>query len=113
MDKVVYLTMLYDLYGELLTDKQKEFFELYHLDDHSLYEISVEFGISRQAVLNSVHRTEKLLLEYENKLHLLEKYRASKIAISEAIGNLKNISCACNSRNELDEIILSLNKLLE
>ena len=61
MDKILFFTMLYDFYGELLTDKQKEIFELYHLNDYSLYEIGSQFNISRQAVLDSIKRTEKSL----------------------------------------------------
>ena len=68
MDKILFLTMLYDFYGELLTDKQRETFELHYLNDLSLFEISSQYDISRQAVLDSLKRTEKSLLHYEEKL---------------------------------------------
>lgn len=65
--------MLYDLYQELLTDRQKQFTELYFQDDLSFAEIAEEFAISRQGVYEHIKRTEKLLDEYEDKLGLLEK----------------------------------------
>lgn len=113
MDKILYLTMLYDFYGELLTDKQKEFFELYHLNDYSLNEISIEFDISRQAVLNSVTRTEKLLLNYENKLELVEKYLNNKETISSSIKVLESVQHSCCSQKDLNVVISNLYRLLD
>ncbi|WP_250278847.1 YlxM family DNA-binding protein [[Clostridium] colinum] len=104
MDKILFLTMLYDFYGELLTDKQKEIFELYHLNDLSLYEISSQYNISRQAVLDSIKRTEKTLLHYEEKLSLIEKHLNQKKIIDKTINNIENIL----SSNSLDLFYVSL-----
>lgn len=105
MDKILFITMLYDFYGELLTDKQKEIFELYRLNDYSLYEISSHLNISRQAVLDSIKRTEKSLLHYEEKLSLVEKYLNQQKIVDKIINNIENIT-SNNSLN--DSLKLSL-----
>ena len=71
-------TLLYDFYGELLTEKQKEIYELFYQNDMSLSEIAAELDISRQAVRDQLKRTEKILSEYEEKLMLVEKFMANK-----------------------------------
>ena len=71
-------TLLYDFYGELLTDKQKEIYELFYQNDMSLTEIAGELDISRQAVRDQLKRTEKILSEYEQKLGLVERFMADR-----------------------------------
>ena len=61
------LVLLYDYYGDLLTDRQKECFELRHYQDLSLGEIAAELGISRQGVHDNLSRTEALLRHMEAK----------------------------------------------
>ncbi len=65
---------MYDFYADLLTEKQKQFAELYFHDDLSLGEIAEEFRISRQAVYEHIKRSEILLEEYERKLQLYSKF---------------------------------------
>ena len=60
MDEILHLTLLYDFYGELLTEKQKQVFDLHYQDDLSLSEIGEELSISRQAVRDQLKRTEKI-----------------------------------------------------
>lgn len=72
-EKNLQLAVLFDLYGELLTDTQKTMFDLYYNDDLSLAEISENTGITRQGVRDSIKRGEELLLAYEKKLGLAEK----------------------------------------
>ena len=69
-----YMSVLFDYYGELLTDKQKELFDLYFNEDLSLSEISEVVGISRQGVRDSIVRAETALREAEDKIGLVEKY---------------------------------------
>lgn len=78
MEKIFEQAMLYDFYGELLKDNQKEVFENYVLDNLSLSEIAEERGISRQAVHDMIKRADKALNDYENKLHLVSKFMAIK-----------------------------------
>ncbi len=83
MDKFYEITLLYDFYGELLTEKQKNVIELYYLNDLSLFEIADEYNITRQAVLDMLKRTEKLLKQYEDKLHLTKLYLERKRKLDE------------------------------
>ncbi len=64
---------LYDVYNQLLTDKQRDYFESYYYNDMSLSEISELKGVSRNAVFSSLKQIESTLNEYEEKLHLFEK----------------------------------------
>lgn len=68
------INMLFDFYGQLLTDKQRTFLEYYFHDDFSLGEIAAEFDISRQAVYEHIKRAEQTLEDCETKLHLLAKH---------------------------------------
>ena len=74
MEKFVEQGYLYDFYGELLTDHQKEVYEQFVLEDLSLGEIAREEGISRQGVHDLVKRCSQTLKGYEEKLHLVEKF---------------------------------------
>ena len=73
MDEVVYYNELYDLYGELLTEKQREYFEDYYFNNLSYAEMADDFDVSRNAIFKQVHIVTDKLVEYEDKLHLLEK----------------------------------------
>ena len=73
-DKRNELINLYDIYNSLLTDKQRLYFEEYYYNDLSLSEISENYDISRNAVFDQLNKVEKLLISYEEKLHLKEKY---------------------------------------
>lgn len=93
MEKILELTLLYDFYGELLTDKQKKICELYYLDDLSLGEISEQQGISRQGVHDTLKRSEKQLYYYENKLDLVSRFvnqRKNVENIIDIIDSLKD-----------------------
>ena len=74
MEKIVEQGLLYDFYGELLTEHQKKIYEdvVYH--DLSLAEIAAENGISRQGVHDMISRCSRILQEYEDKLHLVERF---------------------------------------
>ncbi len=62
------LAILFDFYGDFLTDKQKELFDLYHNEDLSLSEIAEYHSITRQGVRAGVDRAEEILLEFGKKL---------------------------------------------
>lgn len=78
MEKIVEQALLFDFYGELLTQHQKEIFEDHVLNDLSVSEIAAERGISRQGVHDMVKRCDKLLRGYEEKLHLIDKFLKTK-----------------------------------
>ena len=68
------MTMLYDFYGDLLTERQKEFFDLYYNEDLSLAEIAENYGITRQGVRDIIVRAEAALQEIEAKTGLIGRY---------------------------------------
>ena len=68
------MCLLFDFYGEMLTDKQKEMFDLYYNEDLSLAEISEHVGITRQGVRDSIVRAEHTLRDMEQRLGLVARY---------------------------------------
>ena len=73
MEKYVYLNILYDLYGELLTDKQRKYFESYYFNNLSYGEISEKYHVSRNAIYHQLQLIEKKLYFFEEKLKLYSK----------------------------------------
>ncbi|OFW77753.1 MAG: hypothetical protein A2201_06900 [Alicyclobacillus sp. RIFOXYA1_FULL_53_8] len=71
IEKVTRIGDLFDLYGTLLTTRQREMIELHYFDDWSLAEIAEQFGVSRQAVHDNLRRAEEQLESYEVALSLL------------------------------------------
>ena len=82
-DETVYRTMLFDFYGELLTDKQREYFDLHYNEDYSLGEIAEMTGISRQGVWDIIKRAEETLRKTEEKTRLVRRFREPQAAVAE------------------------------
>ena len=90
-----YMTMLYDFYGNLLTDKQKDLFDLYYNEDLSLSEIADNIGITRQGVRDGIMRSELLLRNTEDKLGLVKRYsniQVSLDSIQDAISEIARVN---------------------
>ena len=83
MDRILEQNLLYDFYGELLTEHQQRVYEDAVYNDMSLSEIAGEQGISRQGVHDLIKRCDKILQDYESKLHLVERFMAAKEKIGE------------------------------
>ena len=96
MKDILKSSLLYDFYGELLTEHQKEIYEDFILNDLSLGEIAQERGISRQGVHDLVKRCDKILNDYEEKLHLIERFSKTKADVQK-ICNLAD--CQNDSEN--------------
>ena len=73
MEKEVYLTILFDYYGKLLTEKQQKYFSYYYFDNLSLGEIKDNLNISRNAIHKQLKVIEEKLINYEKVLHIYEK----------------------------------------
>ena len=84
------LTILYDYYFSLLTDKQRKYFEDYYFNNLSLQEISENEKVSRNAVHNSLKEIEKKLNYYEENLKLYEKSKKIDNLIKDLDEDLKN-----------------------
>lgn len=78
----VEMCLLYDYYGNALTDKQKEIFELYYNEDLSLAEISMNLSISRQGARDSIIRSEEILRDYENRLGFVSRFYKINAALA-------------------------------
>ncbi len=83
MEKIYEQALLYDFYGELLTEHQRQVYEEAVYNDMSLGEIAQEEGISRQGVHDLIRRCDKILMEYEARLHLVERFTKAKEKIRE------------------------------
>ncbi len=72
--KTLRMNYLFDFYQSLLTNKQRNYLELFYLEDYSLSEIADTFNVSRQAVYDNIRRTGDLVEDYEKKLELYQKF---------------------------------------
>lgn len=102
------LCLLFDFYGEMLTDKQRELFDLYYNEDLSLSEIAEHAGITRQGVRDAVVRAEHTLTALEDKLHLVSRY--GKIdqhveALGQEIKMLSHINSNYMQNAEIGKIL--------
>ncbi len=76
------MAMLYDFYGDLLTERQKEFYDLYYNDDLSLSEIAENYDITRQGVRDIIIRAERTLEDVEEKTGLIRRYHSTKASLA-------------------------------
>jgi hypothetical protein len=97
MEEFVFLNNLFDCYGCLLTDKQRDYFCDYYQNDLTLGEIALNNGVSRNAIHNQLKETVKILKNYEEKLQLFEK-NGKILEIASKIDD-------ADIRNELERII--------
>jgi predicted DNA-binding protein YlxM (UPF0122 family) len=108
VDKILEISLLYDFYGSLLTNKQKDVIELYYGDDLSLGEISETIDISRQGVYDILKRSEKQLYYYEDKLKLVERFMEQKKKIKKAYELLDSLG----KSDKIDSIKKLLSEVL-
>jgi len=91
VDETLQNTMLYDFFSDLLTEKQKEYFDLYHNEDLSLSEIAESAGISRQGVYDIITRAENSLTDIEKKTGIIKKWIETRTELEQAIINGEKI----------------------
>ena len=112
MESKIELAYLYDFYGELLNEHQRQIYEDFVLNDLSLGEIAAEEGISRQGVHDLIKRCSKKLQDYEDKLHLVEKF----LRVKEDVAQIHTLAKQCKESHDesiLNEIETISNKILE
>lgn len=83
MDEVLKQSLLYDFYGELLTEHQRNVYEEVVQSDLSYSEAAEMFGVSRQGVHELIKRCNKILAGYEEKLHLVERFLRIRSSVQE------------------------------
>ena len=107
MDKLLEQSLLYDFYGELLTPHQRSIYESFVFEDLSLGEIAQQEGISRQGVHDLVKRCDKTLREYEEKLHLVQRFTDMKERI-EIIQKLSSGPLEPNTLKQIQNLSVEL-----
>ncbi len=96
------MALLYDFYGDMLTDRQKEFYDLYYNEDLSLAEIAENYGITRQGVRDVIVRAEAVLTELEDKTGIIKRFHQMQgqfAQIQEAV----EVIAQRNDRNWQDD----------
>ena len=109
MEDKIKLGYLYDFYGELLTEHQRSVYEMSINDDLSLSEIADSLSISRQAVHDMLKRCDRQLEEYEEKLHLVEKFMNVKADVLR----INELTSQAPSKDTLAEISQLSTSILE
>ena len=107
------MTMLFDFYGELLTERQKEFFDLYYNEDLSLAEIAENYGISRQGVRDVIVRAEAAMSEVEEKTHIIRRFHQSQAAIAAIDAAADKLLQAVNNRSYNDAMLDELARTIK
>ena len=108
------MAMLYDFYGDLLTDRQKEFYDLYYNEDLSLAEIAENYGITRQGVRDVIVRAEAYLTEVEDKTGLIRRFHTMKAQLKEVADCADRIYALNDSRfndQELEDLVQRIRAL--
>jgi len=105
IEKTVRMSLLFDFYGQLLTQRQQEFFTLYYDDDLSLGEIAAQYGVSRQAVYDILKRSTQALEEFESKLQLVERFQRRAAALDAAINELDAAIEALRSQDAGSDVV--------
>ena len=101
------MTMLFDFYGELLTDRQKEFYDLYYNEDLSLSEIAENYGISSQGVRDVIVRAENYMTEIEDKTGLIKRFMQLQPhveKITDAAEQIKQLNFRRYEDRQLEEL---------
>ena len=111
MDKKVEISMLWQIYGKLLTDKQYEYIDYYYNEDLSLSEIAENDNITRQAVRDIIKKGERKLFEYEEKLLFMKKTINQEQKIQQVLFNLTKIE-KDSSDKQVISILESIKKEL-
>ena len=101
------MALLYDFYGDMLTDRQKEFFDLYYNEDLSLSEIAENYGITRQGVRDVIVRAEGIMQELEDKTGIIRRFQRMQEQFSD-IERAADGILAINSEHSYDSDIETL-----
>lgn len=103
MERIFERNLLYDFYGELLTEHQRNIYEDAVFGDLSLSELAEDYGITRQGVHDLIKRCDKLLQGYEDKLHLVEKF----LKVKELASDITRIAETIENDKASDIVSLS------
>ena len=111
MEKNVKVSMLLEIYGKLLTEKQYNFLDDYYNNDFSLSEIAENYKITKQAVRDNIVKGENKLFEYEEKLEIMKKTLKQEKQIVKILSELTKIQTKF-SDEEIASILENIKKEL-
>jgi len=98
------MAMLFDFYGDILTERQKEFYDLYYNEDLSLAEIAENYGISRQGVRDVIVRAEAAMTEIEDKTHLIRRFHRMKAELDAMNAAADRLLAAAQGGSVAEEV---------
>ena len=107
------MAMLFDFYGDLLTERQREFYDLYYNEDLSLAEIAENYGISRQGVRDVIVRAEAAMSEIEEKTHIIRRFHQSRAAIAAIDAAADRLLRAVDERSYSDAMLDELARTIK
>ena len=105
------MALLFDFYGDMLTDRQKEFYDLYYNEDLSLAEIAENYGITRQGVRDVIVRAEAILTELEDKTGIIRRFHKMQQQFLEIETAVKAISQRNDQRWQDDEVEIQCGRI--
>lgn len=112
MEKNVQISMLLDMYGNLLTQKQSELLDDYYNNDLSLSEIAENQKITRQAVRDNLKKGENKLFEYEEKLGFMKKTIMQEEQVAKILSDLNKIEKTSTDK-EVAKVLQDVKKKLD
>ena len=110
------MTMLFDFYGDVLTDRQKEFYDLYYNEDLSLGEIAENYGITRQGVRDVIVRAEAVLTELEDKTGIIRRFHVMQDQLKEvqsAVDTIAALNAQQFQNDQLEVLTDQIGKVLD
>ena len=115
MDRKIEISMLCQIYGKLLTEKQFDYINDYYNNDLSLAELAENYGITRQAARDNIKKGENKLFEYEEKLQIMKTTLNTEKKIAKILEQIATIQSGYsdekiadileNIKNELVQIV--------
>lgn len=101
------MNYLFDFYHLLLTPKQRQYLELYYIEDYALVEIAEKANVSRQAVYDNIKRSESILENYEEQLKMYDKFLERRNLLQQ----LQEMIEADQGKDECLQVIQQLEKI--
>lgn len=111
MEKKVEEQYLFDFYGELLTQKQKQILGYYYDEDYSLAEIAEVMSVTRQGIFDVIKRSKAMMEVYEEKLGLIDKFLKSQILLDEIQKDLLSLADSEADEKQKSELMMVVEKL--
>lgn len=110
------MAMLFDFYGDMLTERQREFYDLYYNEDLSLSEIAENYGISRQGVRDVIVRAEATLTELEDKTGIIRRFHVMQDQlknVQRAVTDIGQRNTQQHQDEEIERLVKEINAILD